>query len=199
MSKPGDVRPAAATLLTKVPVATSSTSESANCPATSHCCTRAVPGAFAPLLAPGSPRSERPGATFDMRIAGRRPNAIAVSEDTAAANRMTRPSGVKSAAIRSALAKRRRSSGDHSDSNRLPRPPSKASSRLSARSWRKSCQRPAPSAVLIAISRCRPTPRAISRLATFAQAMKSTASGTAGRNASAPSSLRSSGFVPRNS
>ena len=55
-----------------------------------------------------------------------------------------------------------------------PTPPANDSSRLSASSWRTSCPREAPSDRRTAISRCRAKPRAISRLATFAQAISST-------------------------
>ena len=53
-------------------------------------------------------------------------------------------------------------------------PPMSESSTLSTSSWRTSCPREAPSDSRTAISRCRAKARAISRLATLAQAMSST-------------------------
>ena len=53
-------------------------------------------------------------------------------------------------------------------------PPMAESTRLSTSSWRTSRPRVAPSDSRTAISRCRMNPRAMSRLATLAQAMSST-------------------------
>ena len=59
--------------------------------------------------------------------------------------------------------------------NAMPRaPPMSDSNTLSVSSWRTNWPRVAPSDNRTAISRCRMKPRAISRFATFAQAISST-------------------------
>ena len=72
-----------------------------------------------------------------------------------------------------------------------PKTPAASESRtLSTRSCRASCQRPAPSALRIAISRSRRSSRASIRFATFAQAISST-------SAVVPSRISSSGRALR--
>ena len=107
--------------------------------------------------------------------AGNTPNSSPVPTASAIANRIT----VRSTAI----ASRRgmpsgfipiRTSTPQTASSR-PRPaPSRLSSRLSVSSCRTSLERPAPSAVRMAISDPRAAARARSRLATFAHAISST-------------------------
>ena len=136
--------------------------------------------------------------------AGRRPNTSPVSSETANTNMKTRASmGIAS--------KRRSSAGLNASNNVVPAfaansptaPPMSANRVLSVILWRISRPLRAPSEARIISSRCRATPRAISSIAKFAQAISSTSPTAPNRTSNAgrrlPTSNSCSGIstVPR--
>ena len=137
-----------------------------------------------PLRAPS--RSPPRSASPPTRSTGARPNAMPVTTVRPIANSRTRMSTLGVLAIGSVAGTSRFSSGTAISATITPSaPPTPASSRLSVISCRIMRSRPAPIAVRTASSRRRPSARASSRFARFAQAISST-------HAAAPQSASSS-------
>ena len=138
---------------------------------------------------PPLPSSLSEWRTFD-RIActaGTSPNTSPVRIDTPTANTATGHASPMFCARGSAAALAAlRSDTPHKATSNPAAPLTHARTTLSIRSCRKIRPRPAPSAKRSAISLRRPTPRASSRLATFAQAISRTST-------TAPRSIRSAG------
>ena len=128
-------------------------------------------------------------------IAGTSPNTMPVRKESSSVNPSTVQSSVTPEPWIPILGmlpgfKASRARTPEAPMARPSTPPANESSTLSVRSWRTIRPRPAPIAARIAISRDRTPARASSRLATFAQAMSSTA-------VTAPSRIRSAGRTLR--
>ena len=161
-------------LRTKSPAPNSSRKLSATCAVTRPLRRNSDP--LPPASEPTVSLSVVHGSGRLERSAGTRPNTIPVVSVRTSVKPRMRASG--HGAMRSGApsvgmyASRPRVSAI--ESSTPARPPKNDSTRLSTSSCRTSCRLDAPSDRRTAISRWRMKPRAISRLATFAQAMSST-------------------------
>ena len=120
-----------------------------------------------------------PGASRRARLApgsaGARPNNIPTRSEETSVNSNTGPLSCTSASRGMAVVAVARSARmPHTAMAKPTPPPISESKALSVSNWRISRTRPAPRAVRRAISRCRATPRASIKFATFAQAMSKT-------------------------
>ena len=160
------------------PAPTSSTSDSATCPATSVIRSRACPTLADTFDAWSFSASEIP-MPCDVRVdcsAGARPNKIPVASDSPSVNNSTRKSGVlESASFVPEPGRNFRSTRPLQYAIANPAaPPASASVVLSTSNCRITLARPAPSASRTAISFCRAAARASNRFATFAHAISIT-------------------------
>ena len=112
---------------------------------------------------------------FDACNAGTNPKISAVRKVMATVKASARPS-TETLLMRgkSDGARVSNKSVPHFASNNPTAPPARDNSMLSVSSWRMMRQRPAPSAVRVAISLCLPAARASNRFATLAQAINRT-------------------------
>ena len=185
-SKPGSCFRTRTKLRTSSPAPTSNTSASATSTTTNTARVR-FPRAADPLLPPSLRESVR--LVPDAVSAGTTPKIKPQTTDAPNVNASTVASMPTSSrrwiGKRSATTARRNPRPHHASSS-PPNPPASERTRLSASNWRTSRPRPAPSAARTASSRWRAVARASRRLATFAQAMRST-------KATAPASTKSAG------
>ena len=161
------------------PAPTSATSESAIWATTNAFRTR--PLRRPPPIVPASSLSVETSSGFDACNAGARPNTTPVIRETASVKTNTRQS-----IVRLSQTGRPRSGTNetsvpavHNAKSRPHAPPSSASIKLSVNNCRTKRRRLAPSASRIPISRRRAVARPSRRLATLAQAIRSTTPATA--------------------
>ena len=173
MSKPGSSRRRLLRLRAKSPAPTSSSRDKATWATTS---TRRRRPAAPPTTDVASSFSVAAAAGRVAWSAGARPKTMPVSSATARVKMPTRRSGCAVRVRRaSSNGSARSSSSPVQTARKTPAaPPSSESSTLSVRSWRTIRPRPAPRLKRMASSFWRAVARAISRLATFAQATSST-------------------------